>query len=94
MNHAERIFKWIDIIRWSLYGLIAGAVGMAVWSTKIQMTLNDLEKQINGMEQNSAIHRDALKEKEAQAEHRFTANEKDIDWLKEMRRANNDHANR
>jgi hypothetical protein len=78
----DRLFQYIDVARWVLYGLFAGTVGIAVWATKLQMTIGDLEKQINGMEQNSSIHRDSLKEKETQAEHRITAIEKDNEWIR------------
>jgi hypothetical protein len=78
----EKLFKWVDIIRVILYVVVASAVGVAVWSTKIQMTVNAIENHINDMEKNSAIHRDNLKEKEIQEERRLTGNEKDIEWLK------------
>ena len=78
----EKLFKWLDLIRMVVYGLIAGAVGLAVWTTKVQMTINDQEKHIEAIESNSSVHRDVLKQQEKDYEHRFTSVEKDIEWLK------------
>jgi hypothetical protein len=69
----DKLFKWIDLIRWVLYGLVAGAVALAVWTTKVQMTINDLEKHLEEIESNSQIHRDALLLDKKDTEHRFTA---------------------
>lgn len=78
----EKLFKWIDIIRIVVYGLVGGAVALAVWTTKVQMTINDLEKHLENIESNSQMHRDNLKQRENDYEHRFTSAEKDIEWLK------------
>lgn len=81
----EKLFKWVDFIKIVLSIVVGGAIAVAVWSTKIQMTVNSIEGQINDMQHNSTMHRDALKDKEKEAEHRFTGLEHDIEWLKRAR---------
>jgi hypothetical protein len=81
----ERVFRWLDLIRVVVYGLVAGAIGLSVWATKIQMTENDLEKRLNDMQQNVSIHRDALKEKEVQEEGRLKSLEVNVEWLKKAK---------
>lgn len=65
----ERLFRWIDLLRWVLYGLVAGAISLAVWATKIQFSIADLRADV-----------DKLAAKEVPEEHRFTALEQ---WIRD-----------
>ncbi len=77
-DHTDKIFKWLDLLRWLVYGLIAGTIYVTVWCVKIQMTLTDLEKRMNDNQQNTQMHRDDLKQKEVANEHRMTRLE---EWI-------------
>jgi hypothetical protein len=68
----DKIFKYIDLVRWILYGLIMGAVGIAVWATTMQFKVQDLRSDLDAMTGNIQHNRDLHAEHDKQEEHRFT----------------------
>jgi len=78
----EKIFKWIDFVRVLLYVIVASAVAVAVWCTKIQMQTNENKLDIELSQANIQHHRDVDNEKEIMEEHRLTALEEAVSWLK------------
>ena len=71
-DHSDKLFKWLDFIRIVVCGLTLGLIAATVWCVKIQMTITDLEKHINDIEQNASIHRDAIQQRNTDNEKRFS----------------------
>lgn len=68
----DRLFKWIDIIKVVLYLIVAGAVGLATWATKIQIQVNENKSDIEAYQANVQHNREVRNDKDLREEHRFT----------------------
>jgi hypothetical protein len=78
----DRLFKWVDFVRVLLYFLVAGAVSVAVWCTKIQMSINELKIDQDVANVSAVHYRDIRHETEVLTEHRMSTLETDMEWLK------------
>lgn len=78
----ERLFKWIDFVRVLLYVLVAGAVAVAVWCTKIQMSVNETKLDVDIAQGTATHYRDIRSAESVILEHRLTELENNMEWLK------------
>jgi hypothetical protein len=65
-----------------LYFIVAGAVSVAVWCTKIQMSINELKVDQDVANVSAVHYRDIRHETEVANEHRMSVVETELEWLK------------
>ena len=78
----DRLFKWVDLIKMVLYGIVAGAVALAAWATKIQIQTNENKMDIESSQLNVQHHRDLDQQKELLEERRLSNLEQ---WIRDHR---------
>jgi hypothetical protein len=78
----DKLFKWIDIIKLVLGGIVAGAIAMATWATRIQIQTNENKDDIENSQKNVQAHRDSTSQKELLEERRLARLEEAVEWLK------------
>jgi hypothetical protein len=65
-NKIDRLFRWIDLIKICIYVIVAGAISLATWATRIQMQTTENKSDIEGLH----------------IERRLTSLETNVEWLK------------
>jgi hypothetical protein len=77
----DRIFKWIDFIKIALYALVAGAVALATWATRIQDNTLENKTDIERNVEDSQHYRDARHDQDVAWEARMKEAETNIRWI-------------